>query len=71
VTGRKTEEEGGEFADFLADISEEIAERVSSLPVPEMAAAPPPEEKKQPAPPEPGVILDWADVTDRMIEEMH
>ena len=29
--GREAEEEGGEFADFLADVSKEIAQRVESL----------------------------------------
>ena len=34
------EEEGGEFADFLADVSKEIAQRVESLdPTPKAVAA--------------------------------
>jgi hypothetical protein len=60
------EEEGGEFADFMADISQEIAQRVESLEVP---AAPKVEAKKEAAP-DPGAITDWEDVSDRMIEEM-
>jgi hypothetical protein len=28
---KETEEDGGEFADFLADVSKEIAQRVESL----------------------------------------
>ena len=60
------EEEGGEFADFMADISQEIAQRVESL---EMPAAVKPEPKKEAAP-DPGVITEWDEVSDRMIEEM-
>ena len=63
-----TEEEGGEFADFMADISHEIAQRVESLgPKPK----PPREEKKKtPAPTDAGLITEWPNVADRMIEEM-
>jgi hypothetical protein len=63
------EEEGGEFADFMADISEEIAQRVASLEPPPTPRA---EEKKKPTPlpPDPGVIVDWENIADRMIEEM-
>jgi hypothetical protein len=62
------EEEGGEFADFMADISQEIAQRVASLaPSPKST----PVQKKQPAPAiDPGVIDDWENIADRMIEEM-
>jgi hypothetical protein len=65
------EDEGGEFADFMADISQEIAQRVESLEVP---AEPRAEPKKTPdakkAAPDPGMITDWEEVSDRMIEEM-
>jgi hypothetical protein len=65
---KDTEEEGGEFADFMADISEEIAQRVASL---EPPPAPRAETKKPtPLPPDPGVIVDWENIADRMIEEM-
>jgi len=62
------EEEGGEFADFMADISQEIAQRVASLaPSPKST----PVRKKQAAPAiDPGVIDDWENIADRMIEEM-
>jgi hypothetical protein len=62
------EEESGEFAEFMADISEEIAQRVASLeppPAPRVA-----EKKPTPLPPDPGVIVDWENISDRMIEEM-
>jgi hypothetical protein len=63
-----SEEEGGEFAEFMADISEEIAQRVASL---EPPPAPRTEEKKPtPLPPDPGVIVDWEIISDRMIEEI-
>jgi hypothetical protein len=64
------EEEGGEFADFMADISEEIAQRVASLaPVPSPKNTP--AQKKTPTPAtDPGVIVDWENVADRMIEEI-
>ena len=66
------EDEGGEFADFMADISQEIAQRVESLEVP---AEPKAEPKKsaaarKEAAPDPGVIAEWDEVSDRMIEEM-
>jgi hypothetical protein len=68
IESKKEEEEGGgEFADFLADISEEIAERVASLDPPPVV----PQEKKEPASPaDAGMILEWENVADRMIEEM-
>jgi hypothetical protein len=62
------EDDGGEFADFMADISEEIALRVESL-----VAAPkvqPESRKKTPAAPDAGLILEWENVADRMIEDM-
>jgi hypothetical protein len=62
------EEDGGEFADFMADISQEIALRVASL---DPAAPVVPQEKKEPPPPpDAGMILEWDNVADRMIEEM-
>jgi hypothetical protein len=58
-------EDAGEFADFMADISREIAQRVESLDAPHL-----PDEDDTPILMQPGIILDWEDVTDRMIEEM-
>jgi len=68
VNGADAEEEGGEFADFMADISQEIAQRVASLsPTPKSTPA----QKKESAPViDPGVIYDWENIADRMIEEM-
>ena len=64
------EKEGGEFADFMADISQEIAQRVASLsPAPSPKRTP--RQKKNPTPPtDPGVIVDWENIADRMIEEI-
>ena len=78
---KKSEEESGEFADFMADISEEIAQRVKSLDSkpkapdakPKLEVKPkvvPEERKKTPAPVDSGVIADWPNIADRMIEEM-
>lgn len=76
------EDESGEFADFMADISEEIAQRVESLDSkPKVQAAKPSapdpkpkavaeERKKTPAPLDAGVIADWPNIADRMIEEV-
>ena len=83
------EEESGEFADFMADISQEIAQRVESLDTKPKAVDTKPkavdakpkavdvkqkpateERKKTPPPPDAGVIADWPNVADRMIEEM-
>jgi hypothetical protein len=62
------EDDGGEFADFMADISKEIAERVESL---NAASKPQPEPtKKTPASADAGLILEWENVVDRMIEDM-
>jgi hypothetical protein len=62
------EEDGGEFADFMADISEEIALRVESLEPPPKPAA---EVKKvTPVPRDGGLILEWENVVDRMIEDI-
>jgi hypothetical protein len=64
----ESEEEGGEFADFMADISHEIAQRVESLDT--KPKAPPPERKKTPAAPDAGLIVEWPNIADRMIEEI-
>jgi hypothetical protein len=65
------EDESGEFADFMADISQEIAQRVESL---DAAAAPrvAPEPKKPTPTPsrDSGLILEWENLADRMIEDM-
>ncbi|HWL41196.1 MAG TPA: hypothetical protein VNO75_13280 [Gemmatimonadaceae bacterium] len=70
--GEKEPDEGTEFADFMADISNEISERVGSLDAALPAPAPPVARKtaKTPATSESGMILDWSNVVDRMIEEM-
>jgi hypothetical protein len=64
----ESEEEGGEFDDFMADISHEIAKRVESLDT--KPKAPPVERKKTPAVPDAGLIVEWPTIADRMIEEM-
>jgi hypothetical protein len=63
------EESGGEFADFLTDISQEIAQRVESL---EPAVPKPRPEAKRvtPVSPDAGLIAEWENVVDRMIEDM-
>jgi hypothetical protein len=65
-------DEGAEFADFMADISKEISQRVESLDAALPPRAPTPERKVafSPATSEAGMILDWDNVTDRMLEEM-
>jgi hypothetical protein len=64
------EEEAGEFADFMADISQEIAQRVASLSPPPSPKSTP-VQKKTPTPAtDPGIIVDWENIADRMIEEM-
>ena len=70
--GEKALDEGSEFADFMADISNEISARVESLDAALPAAAPPPVKRAAPAPAasEAGMILDWDNIADRMIEEM-
>lgn len=66
---QKEEEEGGEFAEFLADVSQEIALRVESLqPPPQQATSA--EKKKTPIVADSGVIVEWPTIADRMIEEM-
>jgi hypothetical protein len=64
------DEEGGEFADFMADISQEIAQRVESLDTKPKAKPQPEAKKKTPAVPDAGLIVDWPNIADRMIEEM-
>ncbi len=61
-------EDSGEFAEFMADISQEIAQRVESLhPSPKAA----PESKKAtPVARDAGIIAEWENLVDRMIEEM-
>ena len=62
------EEAGGEFAEFLADVSQEIALRVESLQP--AATVPTPERKKTPISSDGGAINEWPIIADRMIEEM-
>jgi hypothetical protein len=65
---KDAEDDGGEFADFMADISQEIALRVESLdPAPKVQSE---AKKATPVPPDAGLILEWENVVDRMIEEM-
>ena len=71
------EENGGEFADFLADVSQEIAQRVESLdararPQGEEAKKTPGAEvrKKTPSAADAGLIAEWPNIVDRIIEEM-
>jgi hypothetical protein len=66
--GDSKQEEGGEFDDFMADISQEIAKRVESLDT--KPKVPPVERKKTPAVPDAGLIVEWPNIADRMIEEM-
>ncbi|MEO8910989.1 MAG: hypothetical protein ABI408_12310 [Gemmatimonadaceae bacterium] len=66
--GAEGEEESGEFAEFLADISQEIAQRVASLSP--SSKSTPIQKKERPAPTDPRVIVDWENIADRMIEEM-
>ena len=65
---KSAEDDGGEFADFMADISQEIALRVESLePAPKAQSE---AKKATPVRPDAGLILEWENVVDRMIEEM-
>lgn len=71
------EEEGGEFADFLADVSQEIAQRVESLDPSikkqqEAKKTPAAGEarKKTPIAADAGLIVEWPNVVDRIIEEI-
>lgn len=67
----REEEEGGEFADFLADVSKEIAQRVESLDARTKQPTPPAvERKKTPIAADPGTIVEWPNIADRMIEEI-
>ena len=64
------EDDGGEFADFMADISEEIALRVESL-EPKPKSKPKAEARKAtPVAQDAGLILEWENVVDRMIEDI-
>jgi hypothetical protein len=65
---KSDEDEGGEFADFMADISQEIAQRVESLEPP--PTAPPEPKKATPLQRDANLILEWENLADRMIEEM-
>ncbi len=68
---KEAEEEGGEFADFLADVSKEIAQRVESLDKRATPAAQEKQEKKKtPIVADAGVIVEWPTIADRLIEEM-
>jgi len=71
---KAAEEEGGEFADFLADVSKEIAQRVESLDKRVTPAAQEKQEKKEkkktPLVADAGVIVEWPNIADRLIEEM-
>ena len=69
---KKGADEGAEFADFMADIRLEISQRVESLDAALPAPAPPPVRKTSPPPlsSAAGMILEWDNVADRMIEEM-
>ena len=64
------EDDGGEFADFMADISEEIALRVESLEPPAKPKPKPEARKATPVAQDAGLILEWENLADRMIEEM-
>jgi hypothetical protein len=72
----KEAEQGGEFADFLADVSKEIAQRVESLDkraTPAAAEKSTPsatERKKTPIAGDAGVIVEWPNIADRLIEEI-
>jgi len=62
------EDDTGEFAEFMADISQEIAARVESLQPPK--SAPPEPKKTTPLQRDAGLIVEWENLADRMIEEM-
>jgi len=65
---KSPEKDSGEFAEFMADISQEIAQRVESL---DAQPKPPAEiKKKTPAPSDAGLIVEWPNIVDRVIEEM-
>lgn len=67
---KSEEEEGGEFADFMADISKEIAQRVESLDAAATPKVAPEPKKTTPIPRDAGLILEWENLADRMIEDM-
>ncbi len=58
----------GEFAEFMAEVSQEIAQRVESLDAAPKAQPEP--RKATPVSRDAGLILEWENLTDRMIEEM-
>lgn len=62
------EDDGGEFAEFMEDISQEIAKRVESLDAPPKAQ--PEARKATPVSQDAGLIREWENVVDRMIEDM-
>jgi hypothetical protein len=64
------EDDGGEFADFMADISEEIALRVESLEPKPKSKAKAETRKATPVAQDAGLILEWENVVDRMIEDI-
>jgi hypothetical protein len=65
---KSPEKDSGEFAEFMADISQEIAQRVESL---DAQPKPPAQvKKKTPTPPDTGIIVEWPNIIDRMIEEV-
>ena len=65
---KSAEEDSGEFAEFMADISQEIAQRVESLAPP--PTAPPEPKKATPLQRDANLILEWENLADSMIEEM-
>jgi len=65
---KSAEDDSGEFAEFMADISQEIAQRVESLEPPPTAPAEP--KKATPLQRDANLILEWENLADRMIEEM-
>lgn len=62
------EDDGGEFAEFMEDISREIAKRVESLDA--VPKAQPKARKATPVSHDAGLIPEWENVVDRMIEDM-
>ena len=65
-----SEDDGGEFADFMADISQEIAQRVESLDAATAPKVAPEPKKMTPIARDAGLILEWENLADRMIEDM-
>ena len=65
---KSASDDSGEFAEFMADISQEIAQRVESLEPPPKAQPEP--RKATPVARDAGLILEWENLVDRMIEEM-